>query len=328
MAASLQSDFKIYQEYFDAGFVEVLQQAGNAFNGASQNAIQLRQEILKGNYAYDSFFDVVSGLVARRDTTSVAAATDTALTMDEFVSVKLDRTVGPVAVTMDAMRKKARDPQEVSFILGQQTATAVQLDQLNTALAACEAALDNTSALENDIAATSGEITTEGLIDTLAKAGDSAGGIVAWVMHSASYFALLKDQVTDAVYRADGVTIMQGIPATLGRPVIVTDSDSLKEAEAPSSAVSTYSVLGLRRGAIDVVVSEAPIMVTQVVTGLKQLVIRIQGEHSYNLGLKGFRWDVANGAANPTDAAVATGSNWDKAVTSDKLLPGVILKHI
>ena len=150
MAHSLQSDFKIYQEYFDAGFVEVLQQNGAAFNGASQGAIQLRQEILKGNFAYDSFFDVVSGLVARRDTTSTSTASDTPLTMDEFVSVKLDRKVGPIGVSLDAMKKKARDPREVSFILGQQTATAVQLEQLNTALLACEAALDNIAALEHD----------------------------------------------------------------------------------------------------------------------------------------------------------------------------------
>lgn len=325
MAHSLQSGFKIYQEYFDAGFVEVLQQNGAAFNGASQNAIQLRQEILKGNYAYDSFFDVVSGLVARRDTTSTNTASDTALTMDEFISVKLDRKVGPIAVSLDAMKKKARDPREVSFILGQQSATAVQLDQLNSALLACEAALDNVAALEHNSGAT---ITTEALIDALAKAGDSAGSIVAWVMHSASYFGLLKDQVTDAVYRADGVSIMQGSPATLGRIVIVTDSEALEVEEEPSSAATTYSVLGLRRGAIDVVISETPTMVSELVTGYENMFYRVQGEHSYNLGLKGFKWDVANGGANPADAALGTGSNWDKAVTSDKLLPGVILKHL
>lgn len=326
MAHSLQSDFKIYQEYFDAGFVEVLQQNGVAFNGASQNAIVLRQEILKGNYAYDSFFDVTSGLVARRDTTSTSTAGDTALTMDEFISVKLDRKVGPIGVSLDAMKKKGRDPREVSFILGQQSAVAVQLEQLNTALRACEAALDNVAALENDISATSTAITTEALIDTLQKAGDSASGIICWVMHSGSYFPLLKDQVQDAVYRADGVSIMQGSPATLGRPVILTDSPALKEAQAPSSAVDTYSVLGLRRGAIDVVISETPTMVTQLVTGYENMFYRVQGEHSYNLGLKGLRYKVASGA-NPNDAAVGTGSNWEKAVTSDKLLPGIILKH-
>lgn len=324
MAHSLQSDFKIYQEYFDAGFVEVLQQNGAAFNGASQGAIQLRSEILKGNFAYDSFFDVVSGLVARRDTTSTSTASDTPLTMDEFISVKLDRKVGPIGVSLDAMKKKARDPREVSFILGQQTATAVQLEQLNTALLACEAALDNIAALEHNA---SGSITTEDLIDTLKKAGDSAGGIVAWVMHSASYFELLKDQVQDAVYRADGVSIMQGSPATLGRIVVVTDSDALAAVDEPSSGATTYSVLGLRRGAIDVVISETPTMVTELVTGYENMFYRVQGEHSYNLGLKGMRYNVASGE-NPNAAAVGTGSNWVKSVTSDKLLPGVILKHV
>ena len=31
-------------------------------------------------------------------------------------------------------------------------------------------------------------------------------------------------------------------------------------------------------------------------------------------------WDVASGGANPTDAALATGTNWDKAVANDKPL--------
>lgn len=41
--------------------------------------------------------------------------------------------------------------------------------------------------------------------------------------------------------------------------------------------------------------------------------------------MKGFAWDVANGGANPTDNALATGSNWDMTATSFKDLAGVSL---
>jgi hypothetical protein len=42
--------------------------------------------------------------------------------------------------------------------------------------------------------------------------------------------------------------------------------------------------------------------------------------------VKGFKWDVSNGGANPADAALATGSNWDVASTSYKDFGGVIIQ--
>ncbi|MFN6203939.1 MAG: major capsid protein, partial [Acidobacteriota bacterium] len=65
---------------------------------------------------------------------------------------------------------------------------------------------------------------------------------------------------------------------------------------------------------------------TEEVTGGEQIVNRIQGEYAFNGGVKGFRCDITNGGANPDDTSLGTGSNWDKAVTSDKDLAGVVLK--
>ncbi|MGH9339528.1 MAG: major capsid protein, partial [Acidobacteriota bacterium] len=56
------------------------------------------------------------------------------------------------------------------------------------------------------------------------------------------------------------------------------------------------------------------------------LVMRIQGEYAYNLRLRGFAWDVTNGGANPTDSALGTSTNWDKAATADKSLAGIRIK--
>jgi hypothetical protein len=323
MAQSIHSDFKIYNEFFDSGFVETLQQNTNAWNGVSGGAIRLVADQLKGHFEYDSLFDLVSGLVSRRDIDSTGTVNDTAMTQDEEISVKINRKVGPVAVSFDAMKKKGRDPREFSFILGQQTAKAVQVDYLDTALGACEAALDAVAALEHD--ASDGTITTDDVAVGLSKFGDAAGQVSVLVMHSKPYWDLVRNQITDAIYRADGVQIMAGIPATFNRPTIVTDSAALFEADEPSSSVGVYSTLGLVPGAIEVVESETPTMVTDLVTGYENIFNRIQGEHAYNLRLKGLRWKVASGN-NPTDAALTTGSNWEKAVASNKLLPGILIR--
>ena len=38
----------------------------------------------------------------------------------------------------------------------------------------------------------------------------------------------------------------------------------------------------------------------------------------------GYSWDVANGGKSPTDAEIATGTNWDLYVTDVKNSAGVI----
>jgi hypothetical protein len=104
MAIGKASDFKIYQDEVRGGIVERLTQASAFFNAAG-GAIRLGTVSRRGDYAKESFFKSISSLVTRRDTTSVAAATDLALAMDEIISVKLNRKIGPVAQTLDAFRK-------------------------------------------------------------------------------------------------------------------------------------------------------------------------------------------------------------------------------
>jgi hypothetical protein len=72
--------------------------------------------------------------------------------------------------------------------------------------------------------------------------------------------------------------------------------------------------------------TEEQYIASQEILGNEQIQTRLQGEYAYNLGLKGFKWDVSNGAANPDSSTIGTGSNWDMAVSSYKDLAGVVLK--
>jgi len=114
-----------------------------------------------------------------------------------------------------------------------------------------------------------------------------------------------------------------GVVGANGLPVLMVDSPSLIIAGTPQ----LYATLGLVSGAVRVIESEDPTMVLAgPLTGFENLVYRMQGESAFNLGVKGFTWNVSGGGANPTDAAVATQSNWDKVMTSDKDLAGVYVK--
>lgn len=323
MAIGKASDFIIYEEQFFGGMSEVIEQQANAFNAASGGAMVLVPQRLVGNYEKESFMKLISGLISRRDATSVATISDTPLTQGEHISVKLNRKIGPVAQTLDAFRKLGTDNSEISFVLGQQMGQAVAVDYLNTTTSALAAAITALTTMNYDATGQSTPtLTHTHLVSGLAKFGDAASQVVCWVMHSKPYFDLMKQAIADKIFEVAGVTIYSGTVATFNRPVLVTDSPALVTSGSPD----TYSILGLVPGAAVVKESETREVESQIITGLENLVIRIQGEYAYNLGLKGFTWDTAAGGVNPTAGAIGTGTNWDKVVTDDKSTAGIRVK--
>lgn len=328
MAIGRASDFRIYNDQFFSGLAETLQQDTSALRTAGINVVT---RALRGDYEYRSFLKRINGLVSRRDTTSTAPASDLEMTMDEMVSVKLARKIGPVAQTLDAFRKAAMvfqtdfDPsgaQGYSRYLGQMYAKDIEADMLDTSLLACRTFLEAASSNANrHVIAANGTITSAALVSTLARMGDAAQRVRAWVMHSKVYFDLVQFQINPANNGSDlAFQVMGGTPASLNRPVIVTDSPSLRVAGTPD----LFRTIGLVDNGIEIIESETQELVLDTVTGLENIVARMQGEYAYNLGIKGAKWDVANGGANPNAAAIGTATNWDVVSTSNKDFAGVV----
>lgn len=325
MAIGKASDFVIYQEEFQSGVVEKVAQFLKLFNEGTRGAIRLIPNALKGDYSKAAFFKDVDGLVSRRDTTSTAAVTDLAFTQDEVISVKLNRKVGPIAQTLDAMKKAGLDEAAASRAFGELAGERKMKDMLTSALIAVEAAIEGNTAMNLDITGESTKTaSTAALRRTLAKFGDASGDIVCWVGHSKVNFDILAGlQASGVSGLEDMVTIYGAVPAYLGRPMIVSDSSALTDANG--SSTDTYNTLGLVRDAVIVSESEPETYVTEIVTGLANLVRRFQSEHAYNVEVKGFKWDTGNGGANPTDSTLGTTSNWDQVATDDKHTAGVRL---
>jgi hypothetical protein len=323
MTAGLASNMKVYQEYIPGRINELLTQQGNIFNEASRGAIALTTASHRGDYTYNSLFSNVSGLVTRRDTTSVGSVSDTNLSQTEYITVKLNRKMIPIAMTRDAFRKAFGQYSEIEFadIVAEQAANAMQIEMCDSALLAIRAALKQQSTsyyTESSL----GSISTQTLVNTLAKMGDRADRVVCWVMHSKPFYDLLNNQISANITGVSNFGIASATPVTLNRPVLVTDSASLKT-QLNSPDVDNYFTLGLTAGAVNIENSESQEIVVQDVTGLENLVVRFQGEFAYNIGLRGFQWDVSNGGANPTSTNLALGTNWDTILTSVKDRGGV-----
>lgn len=329
--ATLKGDLKYINPFVQTGITETLTQAAAGMFEASRGALILQSAFKPGDFETQSFFQNISGLITRRDPTSLAAAADTKLVQAEFSRVKLNRKIGPVAATRDSFRKAGLSRNAMDLVVGQQAGVAMQVDMLNTTLRSLRAALAaDAASYVNGTAGTIKSTGAGGLINALSKRGDAAAGIVVWIMHSKVFFDLVEEQIAADIDGVSGLVFAEASPRTMGRPVLVTDSPDLVQANGidigGGNFVDGYFTLGLTAAAALMEETEGTEVVTQDITGQENLVVRIQGEYAQNIGLKGYTWDKTNGGENPTNAALATGTNWDTTFADVKDRAGVVIK--
>ena len=325
MGIGKYTDLSIYQDYFHTGMIEAIAQALTGFNEATLNTLTLTQQSRLGHYAYTSMFNRLATITNRRDIGSVSAQTPTTLTNVDHITVKLNRKIKDIQMTEDAWKKQGKNPEEMVTALGVMAGKDRMQEYLNTSISALVGALSNQSSTNYvSVCATgAGTMTATNLNTGFRLYGDAASGIRFLVMHSKPYYDLVAQAISDKVYGEVGNVIYGAAPGTFGRPVLVTDSSDLVTTDGTNDA---YYTLGLTEGAANLEESEDDSVLIERVGGLENITIRFQGEYAYNIGLKGFQWDVANGGINPS--SVATGSLWDMIATSYKNLGGVVIKSL
>ena len=332
MPTGTLSDFQINPVLFRVGMLETLGQNGIAFNALTNNTILFAVQSIIGQITKKDYFKRISNLVSARDPTSVAAAAVTKLEQGTQKGVKVDRRVGPVEQTIDSLRKIGATDAEVSLELGRQLGEELSQDYFNAGLLSTRAALTNAGAANSvEVAAVGGAapLITDHLQLALAKMGDAANRIRAWVMHSAAWNSLIDDQLQNwKIDSVAGQIIYGATPATFNRPVIVSDSASLFYDEDLGGGLETvYETLGLVEGAASIVESQFEDPLVERVGGLENLVWRFQTEYSFNLEIKGAGWDDAGGGVSPNNTALGTAVNWDSIFSNHKDRAGVRIKH-
>lgn len=320
-AISLHSDFKVYEPEFNAGFFEALYQNTNIFNAASGGAIQMLTQIHQGNYLKSAFFQQISSLVTRQDITSTAAVDSKKLTQTEEVGVKLHRKIGPVQTTTKAFKMAGLpiDTREGSMMLGRLVGDAIAKRMASDAIIAAVAAVGNVDDLVNDITGLNiKHATIKGLNRTRGKWGDQMSKLAAWLMYSTPHLDLIEDGLDVELESVAGTLIATGRANNmLNGGMIVSDNENLVNTGDPD----TFNVIGMAPGAVTVMQSELQEIWINKITGQEQLIVEIQGEYANTVAVDGFAWDITNGGSNPTDATLATVTNWDPVRTDTKGLP-------
>jgi hypothetical protein len=100
----------------------------------------------------------------------------------------------------------------------------------------------------------------------------------------------------------------------------VTDAPALFVSGTPNK----NRVLGLADSAAIVYDGGDVISNIETNNGQTRIETTMQVDYTFGVALKGYTWDITNGGKSPTDAELATGSNWDKVATSIKHTAGVM----
>lgn len=312
------SQMQVFNQYIMPATIETLGQMVEKFNAASRNTIRLTTEGFDGDFLQESFFAAIHSAQRRVDRyASQASASATDLTQLKHSSVKIAGGFGPIRFEPGQLTWLQKPTAEGIEVASRNFAEALMADQLNTAIAALVAAIENNSDATNDVSA-SGGLSYSALNDAHAKFGDHSGNVLSNVMTGSVYHKLIGQNLTNTpqLFQAQNVTVVD----ILGKAVVVTDAPALYEAGTPNK----QKALGLVESAA--IVHDAGDVISNIETsnGQTRIETTMQVDYTFGLGLKGYTWDETNGGKSPSDAELATGTNWDQVATSVKHTAGVI----
>lgn len=312
------SDSVVFNQYMQPAIIETLAQMVDKFNGASRNAIRLTADGFDGDYLQESFWQSLHTAQRRVDryaTNGTASSTD--LTGLQHNSVKIAGGFGPILFEPGQLSWLQKPTAEGIEVISRNFAEAMMQDMLNSAIAALVAAIEAQST-DTTYDTGTGPLTLRDLNQARKKFGDHGQNIVTNVMSGASFYDLIDNALANSerLFQASNVQVVD----VLGTAFVVTDAPALTE----SGTGADVKCLGLVTDAA--VVHNGSDMVTNIETtnGKNRIETTFQADYTFGLGLKGYAWDVTNGGKSPTDAEIATGSNWDKIATSIKHTAGVL----
>lgn len=307
MAVTLNSDMKIYDRTMQTAYLERIQEVNNVFNQNSNGAITLSSEVIEGDFDKAAFYTTSTDVVSR-NVNANGDQTPAKLGSNEMIGVKCPWKMPVIDSTEESFKRRGVSPEQHFEVVGQRMADSLIKYQCQAALKSLNGAITGNAGMK----ATS-SLGTNGkkvLTAALRKYGDRFERVALWVMNSADYFDLVDQAITDKIFNEADVVIYGGMPGTMGRPVLVSDT------------ATAGVVYGLVNGAVQIVESQAPGILNERV-GLKEnITLRSQAEGTFNTELMGYSF---TGSANPDLTALNAYSNWTQYATSDKATAGVQL---
>lgn len=314
------SNMKVFNREVQTATIETLAQMVDKFNAASGGAIVLTNQGFEGDYRYENFWAGVHSAQRRVDRYAAnSAASSTALAQLQEIGVKVAGGFGPILWEPGQLAWVQKSPGEAVEVISRNLAEAILKDQLNTAIAAAVAAIEAGTTNTTYDAGTS-VLSYRHINRAHALFGDSSQLLIADIMDGVSFHNLIDANLANeaTLFQAGNVRVVD----ILGRRIVVTDAPALRE--SPSTTTNDAKILSLVAGGVTVYDGSNLITNIETNNGKLRIETTFQADYDFGVALKGYQWDTSTGGKSPTDAELATGSNWDKVATSIKHTAGVL----
>lgn len=313
-------DLHVFNKQTYIAMTETVAQDVNKFNEASQGTIILLNEPTGGDFDLKASFKAIQGIVRRRDAHGSGTVTAKRLEQLLDVAVKVAAGTPPIEYEEQQYRWVMQNPELAALTIGEQLGKAKIADMLNAGIQGGVSAIGgNADAVEGDgTADASFRLFNKGA----GRMGDRSGALRSWIAHSSTMTGLYDNALanTERLFFYDGINVIRD---PFGRLFVITDSPALITENA---GVTAYNSLGLVQEGIVIKDNNDFNAVVVPTVGNENIKYTYQAEWSYNVGVKGYAWDMAKGGKSPTDAAIGTATNWSKISSSIKDTAGVLIK--
>jgi hypothetical protein len=295
----------VFNTYIMPATMETFAEMIRLFNAASNNSIVLDAGNFSGNFKTQAFFDsVMSGQRRVSRNGPNTEAPKTYITDHTKTDVKVAGGFGPIVYEPSEMTW-LREPTATGIELASRGfASALLLDQINTALGAVVGAISNQP---DTVYGSASEVLTYDTINLAhSRFGASSSLLRTDFMSGLQYHKFVSQNLKNApslLFEAGNVRIVD----ILGKTVVVVDAPALTDTIRKVSRV-----VSLAAGAVTVSDSRDIITNIDTTNGLQRIETTFQADYTFNLSLKGYSWDTATGGSSPDDSELYTGANWDR----------------
>lgn len=303
---------------------EILTENIALFNAATQNGIVMRQATKdenQGSFNTSTFWKKAT-TVRRRNANTTTAIGTLAMVMDQAATVKVAAGTPQLIYTPGNMDWIAQQKEAEKFAAAEQLAQEMFSDMLSAGIKAALAALGQATTYTDisALAADAGKFNPQTASDATFKLGDQMSRLKCWLVNPLSYQQFINYGLTNTakLFTWGNVNVTQDVQ---GRPIVISDLVPIIV-----GSPNKYQCLGLVDSGITLEANDDYSDADEVITGFEQIRYAFQAQWSFNLGIKGYTWDKTNGGSSPTDAALATATNWDQKATNVKDLAGLVIR--
>jgi len=328
MAQTLHANLAQFEATIQVAYYEKQAELFDYFNANSAGAFSLSAGPVIGKTPEFGFF-LEKDTGGRRDLTATALRSLSGHTQDSMKGVVVSGQEYDDA-SISALKQQGIDPMSYSASVGTKMAAHKLQRTFTRAISAALGTIEKSSTSKNDVSALSSSyaMSLSLLEDTKDLLGDMGTGLVAVLMHSKMWKEIKKEiggfsSPSTVTQIAQGIVMTDALMDILGMRILISDNSALKVAADSVTVYDRYKTLMLFPSAVSITEDETIPLYSWQDGAYENAMIRSLTEYNQTVVARGFSY--TSGTANPTEAQIATTSNWTQKATSIKNGPGVEL---